>query len=541
MASLYQKYRPQDFTEVLGQEHVVTTLKNAIERGEISHAYLFCGPRGTGKTTIARILGRALKTHELDFVEIDAASNRGIDEVRALKEKIQVVPARSQYKVFIIDEVHMLTKEAFNALLKTLEEPPQHAIFILATTEPERLLPTIISRTQRFDFSTIPLRKLADYLQEIAQREGKTLERGASEILARRGEGSVRDALSLLDQLMHFVSAENISALDVEKVLGLPRTEMLQLLVQGVLQKDAERDIQLLKNAEKTGIDFTTLIDLLIEYHRALLLEGVVAGLGSDLFLLIDEQKSLFQQQASQLKTAEIISHLRYLFQAKEQMRVTPIPALPLEMAFLGMIGESKNNHGVITPSQKDRASAPVVNETPVTPSMIIDEKDEKSKGVTRDEKKENNDIDTTQEQEKITTQETNESVSTLTNVEPVSLAGPMTDVLTRWGEALLMIKKKSFAIGGFLRGAVPVSLDGENLTLSCKFSFHRDKIIERKTKVAIETFLEEIFGVKLHVVCLLEEELPENLREQLKSRMEKQQTDLENNALEMFEGKVVE
>src|SRR6195256_4312150 len=247
-----RKYRPQRFSDVVGQEHVTQTLSNAIEQSRIAHAYLFCGPRGTGKTTVARIFAKCLNCtggpkvdfdekdprcqeitegRSLDVLEIDGASNRGIDEIRELRETAKYAPASSRFKIYIIDEVHMLTKEAFNALLKTLEEPPAHVKFIFATTEPQKIPITILSRCQRFDFAGVSSAAIQARLAQIAAAEGVVVEPEALQILASRAAGSMRDSQSLLEQLLA-MGHERISAADVNQLLGIAPAERLNGLVR---------------------------------------------------------------------------------------------------------------------------------------------------------------------------------------------------------------------------------------------------------------------------------------------------------------------
>lgn len=239
--ALYRKYRSKSLSEIVGQEHITDTLHRAVESGKISHAYLFTGPRGVGKTSIARILAHQIngipytehESQHLDIIEIDAASNRRIDEIRDLKERVHIAPAQYKFKVYIIDEVHMLTKEAFNALLKTLEEPPAHAVFILATTELHKLPETIVSRTQRFGFKPIPTSQVIERLQDIAKQENVQIDTEALELIARHGDGSFRDSISLLDQVQHI--ADEITAEHVRTTLGLAPTELIERLVGGLL------------------------------------------------------------------------------------------------------------------------------------------------------------------------------------------------------------------------------------------------------------------------------------------------------------------
>ena len=237
--ALYRKYRSKSLDEIVGQEHITTTLKNAIKSGKISHAYLFTGPRGVGKTSIARILAHEFnkfayenEANHLDIIEIDAASNRRIDEIRDLRDKVHIAPTSGTYKIYIIDEVHMLTKEAFNALLKTLEEPPAHVIFILATTEAHKLPETIISRTQRFNFKPIDKQKVVEHLRSIADTEKMKIDDEALQLIAEHGEGSFRDSISLLDQTSS--QTKNITVQNVQKTLGIAPSEVIEQLLNAI-------------------------------------------------------------------------------------------------------------------------------------------------------------------------------------------------------------------------------------------------------------------------------------------------------------------
>ncbi|MBI5906438.1 DNA polymerase III subunit gamma/tau [Candidatus Saccharibacteria bacterium] len=258
--ALYRKYRSRSLDEVVGQEHVVKTLKNALKNNMISHAYLFTGPRGVGKTSVARILAHEINqlpykgdTVNLDIIEIDAASNRRIDEIRDLREKVHIAPTAAKYKVYIIDEVHMLTKEAFNALLKTLEEPPAHCVFILATTEAHKLPETIVSRTQRFTFKPINKKQTADHLEKISAVENIKISRDALELLAEHGEGSFRDSISLLDQLSS--SKKEVTSEIVSETLGLPSDSLIDELLAAVRNGENTALVQLLDSLRDQAID----------------------------------------------------------------------------------------------------------------------------------------------------------------------------------------------------------------------------------------------------------------------------------------------
>lgn len=271
--ALYRKYRPQSFNDVVGQEQAVAVLSSALQHNKVSHAYLFCGGRGTGKTTVARIVARDVGCNDEDIIEIDAASNRGIDEIRELRDAVRLAPFSSKYKVYIIDEAHMLTKEAANALLKTLEEPPSHIIFILATTDPEKLPPTIVSRCQKIVFKNPDTKTLAERLQYIAEKEGCDLNQDAAYELARIGKHSYRDAVGALEQVLH-ISPQSISLETVRANFALPEDTVLTTLLTAVCEKNGAVIIKTL--ASMSSLDATKTYDTFIELVR----KGLMARIG---------------------------------------------------------------------------------------------------------------------------------------------------------------------------------------------------------------------------------------------------------------------
>jgi len=363
---LYRKYRPQTFSEIIGQEHIVQTLTNAISSGMISHAYLFSGPRGTGKTSIARLLAKAvncqnrktgkaepcnqcpscteiMEGRSLDLLEIDAASHRGIDEIRELRDGIKFVPTKSKYKVFIVDESHQLTKEAANALLKTLEEPPSYAIFVLATTEIHKMIPTIISRCQRFDFRKLTVPEIIKRLEVIAEKEKVKIERTALELIASNSSGSIRDAESLLDQALTFAGAlgRELKAEDIKNLLGLVEIELVSKFCDFLCQKKASEAINFLNEITEKGTDLQEFAKILINYLRqALILKiagaatanPIVAGLTKEEFQKLGEQAAVF-------KETELRNILNLFLEAENKMKYSPIPQLPLELAIIEATG----------------------------------------------------------------------------------------------------------------------------------------------------------------------------------------------------------
>lgn len=261
--TLYRKYRSKSLNEVIGQSHITSILAKAIEQGKITHAYLFTGPRGVGKTSVARILAHQInqlpytdETTHLDIIEIDAASNNSVEDIRDLRDKVQIAPVSAQKKIYIIDEVHMLSKSAFNALLKTLEEPPEHIVFILATTDADKLPATIVSRTQQFSFRPIGLTDIVDHLRFIAQSEKIAISDDALRLIAERGEGSFRDSISLLDQLTGLSDDQSeITASSVEDILGMAPKKLIESLVESIESNDQKHTLELLNQASDKGID----------------------------------------------------------------------------------------------------------------------------------------------------------------------------------------------------------------------------------------------------------------------------------------------
>jgi DNA polymerase-3 subunit gamma/tau len=306
--ALYRKYRSKSLDEIVGQEHITTTLAGAIKQGKINHAYLFTGPRGTGKTSIARILAHEINklpykddaTH-LDIVEIDAASNRRIDDIRDLRDKVHIAPISARYKVYIIDEVHMLTNESFNALLKTLEEPPEHVIFILATTEVHKLPATIISRAQRHSFRLIPLDKVVSHLSAIAKKEKITIDSAALQLLAEHGGGSFRDSISLLDQMS--ASDEPITTELIELLLGLAPQASLVNLLTSVKHGEVKEILQIVSELLASGLTPSAIAEQLLKIIRKELQENGSRQLAQ----LMHELLSVQSAQYPKLKLESVL------------------------------------------------------------------------------------------------------------------------------------------------------------------------------------------------------------------------------------------
>jgi DNA polymerase-3 subunit gamma/tau len=337
---LYRKYRPQTFSEVLGQEHIVKVLQGSISNDRIGHAYLFSGPRGTGKTTMARIFANALECDPTDIIEIDAASNRGIDDIRQLRDGVHSLPFNSSYKMYIIDEVHMLTKEAFNALLKTLEEPPAHVIFVLATTELHKVLPTVISRCQSFRFKSPNRTILKDMVSAIAKQEGLTIEPSALEIIAMLGNGSFRDTQGVLQKISSYSKDSTITREEVQEVTGVPRTELIHRILKAINEKDSEAMVSSLSQAQEDTIDADILLQLIIEAIRDILFIRFSEAKRKELEQERDTEEYSFLHELASSKNNIHSELLSILLDAYRRMSTSYQAYLPLEIALMKVVEE---------------------------------------------------------------------------------------------------------------------------------------------------------------------------------------------------------
>ncbi len=353
-SALYRRYRPQTFAAIVGQEHVTRTLKNAIASGQVAHAYLLTGSRGIGKTTIARLIAKAVncttsKDGEpcdrcescvairegrfLDLIEIDAASNRGIDEMRDLREKVRFAPSQGQYKVYVIDEAHQLTSEAFNALLKTLEEPPPHAIFVLATTEAAKIPGTIVSRTQRFDLRRIPYRGMVAQLGAICAQERMTCEPSALEAIARHAQGSLRDAESILDMVAAF-SGGTVALRDVDELLGVSEWEETAALFDALAANDAAAGVRVVGKLVDDGRDLRLFVRRAIDHARALVL---VTATGKAPETASEGVAAKLLEQAPTLPLPRLAAIAKRLIETEQSLRTSEGTPLPLELAILDL------------------------------------------------------------------------------------------------------------------------------------------------------------------------------------------------------------
>jgi DNA polymerase-3 subunit gamma/tau len=493
--ALYRKWRPQTFAEVVGQEHVTHTLQNALLSGRISHAYLFAGPRGTGKTSMGRLLAKAvncLSTEDnkpcnqcricqainegrlLDLIEIDAASNRGIDEVRGIREKVGFRPNEARYKVYILDEAHMLTEPAFNALLKTLEEPPPHVIFVLVTTEPHKIPATILSRCQRFDFRRIHLQDIVSHLKYIADQEGLVVEPAALELIARNATGSMRDAESLLDQLMSYGSKE-ITLTQVQSVLGTVTSQAVGELVEQLVTRNVAKGLDVINRVVGNGIDPRQFAHQVVDYLRELLL--IKVGEGSSLVRVTPEVLEEMKRQASQLSTRELIKLVRLFHQASLDLKATVQSQLPLELAFVeATLSEEEKTAPAAAWSSSEAASKTPTRVTPAPVSAPA------GGAPTPVKEKAQRDLRT----------------------PPAGANLTLEAINSAWDRILGEMRLRNRSVEALLKSCQPLSVSGQEVVLGFPYPFHKEKIEEPKNKALVESVVSQVVKCSCYIRCVL-------------------------------------
>ena len=505
--ALYRRWRSRTFAEIIGQDHVTHTLLNALRAGRIGHAYLLSGPRGTGKTTTARVLAKAVNCLEpedgepcnhcnicrslnegrsLDLIEIDGASNTGVDDVRDLRDKIAFIPSECRYKVYVIDEVHMLSNAAFNALLKTLEELPPHVIFILATTEAHKIPLTVLSRCQRFDFRRVALADLKWKLELICSQEQIDIVPAALDAIARHATGSFRDAESLLDQLVSY-GAKKISPEDVRRVLGSAPEEVVSGIVTALVSDDVSAGLRWINEALDQGVEPRQLTREILEYLRWLLMAK--SGGGSRLAVTADMLKDI-DAQAGDFSLRRLLQTIRLFNQAANQQKTSVHVQLPLELAFVDatLLGEQ-----VRQPVGGDRGNRGQPASTGSASSGGQAEGESASGGVPETP------VCCTPEEINRQSPKPNVPVGEAPPEAASPANGEMGMTLTwlgeHWGELLRVIRPLSRPVEALLNSCEPVSVKGDLVTLGFYHGFHKERMDEEKNRRVVEDALRQTSG----------------------------------------------
>ncbi|MFH1656131.1 MAG: DNA polymerase III subunit gamma/tau [Candidatus Omnitrophota bacterium] len=528
-----RKWRPKNFEEVIGQDHITNTLKNAIKQDRIAHAYLFSGPRGIGKTSCARILAKSLncqkgptlnpcekctsckeikESRNFDVIEIDGASNRGIDEIRSLRENVKFSPSFGKYKIYIIDEVHMLTTEAFNALLKTLEEPPEHVKFIFATTRPDKVIPTILSRCQRFDFRKIPITKIIEKLDMISQAEKLNVDKDAFFAIAKAAAGSMRDAESILDQLSAF-SKDKIRLSDVTDVLGMVEEDYLFDITDKIYKKDTVGAIKLIDTLINEGKDTRGFISGLIEHFRNLMIARIGGKSLESLLDLPPEIKDKVLEQSQQFSIKDLINSIDILVTTQEVARKIDSLHIPLEMAIakLTSAGSNPGAQAKINPIKQNpqrslKEDSPIIKHNPGKADKQSDPAAE-----------------TFSSQEK---NNPSEGVHMFSDVTFQEIKG-------KWSELIKRLSKIKMSVATFLQEGELTKFDGNSLTIafSRESNLHKELLEKQSNKELIEENLRQL--------------IDKDIRLKFETTLDNQQAGSQNSRLikstmDAFKGRVI-
>lgn len=500
--ALYRKYRPQNFDEMVGQAHVIKILKGQIENGNIAHAYLFCGTRGTGKTSTAKVFARGINCLNpengnpcnkcelckgimdqsiMDVVEMDAASNNSVEDIRDLREKVKYLPSKGKYKVYIIDEVHMLSKGAFNAFLKTLEEPPKHLIFILATTEPEKIPPTILSRCQRYDLKRLTNTEIIEYMKKICIEEKVSVEDKALRLIAANADGAMRDALSILDQcIAYHEEGIEITYEYIVNVLGIVQDDVLFGMADSIIEKDLKSVFEYIDAMVQSGKDIVQFIRDLVGHYRNLMLSKIDANMA---YVVegTDEYLEKIKCQTEKYKAEEIAEIIEKLSSIESQAKYSSQPRIVLEAALIN-IGAKK--------AELDSSKIKELEK------LIQNQVNAKSKTDSKPVKKE------------ATEKKTEVQISQ--NFEGQRQDVDIEEVKDKWTEILKIIKKDNISLYAYLREGYPAKVEDSALYIAFAeaFGFHRSAVEREKSKQYINNIVNMQLKSNIIIKFVMEDEL---------------------------------
>ncbi len=544
---LARKWRPQVFEEVVGQRHITQTLQNAISQGRVAHAFLFTGARGVGKTSTARILAKALNCesgpninpcnqcttcHEIssgtsmDMIEIDGASNRGIDEIRELRENVRYTPAKSRYKIYIIDEVHMLTREAFNALLKTLEEPPPHIIFVFATTEPHKIPATILSRCQRYDFKRIPLKEIIGSLKRVVEEEKVQIGPQGLFAIAQQSEGSLRDAQSLLDQVISY-GGKDIRDEDIIEVLGLIDRKILHETIEAIANRNSERCMEIVESVYQYGYDLQHFCRELLQYFRNLILMKV-SQQPEGFIELPEEELEILKKQSERFQ----FDHLNHLFslllKGEEEIAQSTFSRIMLEMTLLRMA-----TLRTVLPIDGILKKLENLGKTECQTIKVTHEKPENLGKVAPP-------TEMVAEMESPPLERTIDPLDS--QKEKVDGEASQNGQAETWKELADFIRSKNPVLGSFIALGNLIDINHEKIDIGFeKDSFHYDRMIEKENRAQLESICQEFFRRKIKVIIS-----HFNQEDGLKGRIvpearETAQNSIVQEALRLFNGRIIE
>ncbi|MDD5129301.1 MAG: DNA polymerase III subunit gamma/tau [Candidatus Omnitrophica bacterium] len=521
------KWRPQDFESVVGQDHIVGTLKNAIQKNRLANAYLFTGPRGVGKTSTARILAKALNCKEgptvtpcqkcpsclginqgnsLDVIEIDGASNRGIDEIRALRENVKFSPAQGKYKIYIIDEVHQITPDGFNALLKTLEEPPEFVKFIFATTHPQKVMPTIISRCQRMDFRRIPVIEIISQLEKIILQEKTTVDKDVLFAVAKSSDGSLRDAESILDQLVSF-SQGAVSIKDAIAVLGMVEQDILFALTDTITQKDPQGALKLFNEIIDDGKDPGVFLANLIEHFRNLMV-AKVSKADTKLVDLPQEVCDRLFKQSQGLSLEEIFTAFNILVSTQEMAKRLDSQRIPLEISLVRLAYNRSEGHGLASAGQSHKSDKHIPSGEKAKKHPVENDPTVKLK------------------------EEVNKEAPVKTPPEKAIIS--LEQVKSVWNNIVNNLAGIKMSVSTYLSEGEPTKIQGDILTVAFpkNYTLHKESLEKKENKAMIEKAVSELCNAQLRLNFILIDQA-------------RYEHDVHNNpfiksALDMFGGRVV-